>query len=490
MRGQEVLFNLAGQVSHIDSMSDPVTDLEINCTSQLRLLEAVRRGNPELKVVYAGTRQVYGRPLLPAGRREAPAAAGGRQRHQQDLGRVLPPRLPPGVRDPRLVAAAHQHLRPAPADPPQPPGLHRLVRAPGRARRGDPDLRRRAAEARLQPRRRRGRRVPARRGQRRRGRPGDQPRRRAPGLARGARARCCSTSRAAGSFVLVPFPPERKRIDIGDFYADISRVRDDARLGADASACARAWRRRSPTTAATRSTTCERRPSRSSTSRRTWRALRARARRGGRARARLRLVHPGPRGRGVRARARGGARRQARGRGRQRHRRDPPRARARAASARATRWSPRSISAAFSALAILHAGARPVFVDVDPQTLNIDPAAAARARHAAHARRSCRCTSTATRRTWTRCWRSRASAAWRWSRTPARRTGPATAAGRSGRSAASRGSARSPSTRPRTWARFGDGGAILVNDAATAARLRQLRNGGQRDRYRHESDGL
>ncbi|HKZ30730.1 MAG TPA: NAD-dependent epimerase/dehydratase family protein [Vicinamibacteria bacterium] len=62
VRGQQVLFNLAGQVSHIDSMNDPVTDLEINCTSQLRLLEAVRRGNPELKIVYAGTRQVYGRP--------------------------------------------------------------------------------------------------------------------------------------------------------------------------------------------------------------------------------------------------------------------------------------------------------------------------------------------------------------------------------------------------------------------------------------------
>jgi UDP-glucose 4-epimerase len=62
VRDQEVLFNLAGQVSHIDSMTDPVTDLEINCTSQLRLLEAVRRGNPELKIVYAGTRQIYGRP--------------------------------------------------------------------------------------------------------------------------------------------------------------------------------------------------------------------------------------------------------------------------------------------------------------------------------------------------------------------------------------------------------------------------------------------
>jgi UDP-glucose 4-epimerase len=63
LRGQDVLFNLAGQVSHIDSMADPVTDLEINCTSQLLVLEAVRRTNPELKVVYAGTRQVYGKPL-------------------------------------------------------------------------------------------------------------------------------------------------------------------------------------------------------------------------------------------------------------------------------------------------------------------------------------------------------------------------------------------------------------------------------------------
>ena len=63
VRGHDVLFNLAGQVSHIDSMTDPVTDLEINCTSQLRLLEAVRRGNPDLKIVYAGTRQVYGKPM-------------------------------------------------------------------------------------------------------------------------------------------------------------------------------------------------------------------------------------------------------------------------------------------------------------------------------------------------------------------------------------------------------------------------------------------
>jgi len=62
VQGQEVIFNLAGQVSHIDSMLDPYTDLEINCRSQLSLLEACRRYNPTVKVVFASTRQVYGRP--------------------------------------------------------------------------------------------------------------------------------------------------------------------------------------------------------------------------------------------------------------------------------------------------------------------------------------------------------------------------------------------------------------------------------------------
>jgi UDP-glucose 4-epimerase len=60
-KGQDVIFNLAGQVSHIDSMRDPYTDLEINCRAQLSLLEACRRNNSAAKVVYAGTRQVYGR---------------------------------------------------------------------------------------------------------------------------------------------------------------------------------------------------------------------------------------------------------------------------------------------------------------------------------------------------------------------------------------------------------------------------------------------
>ncbi len=62
VRDRAVIFNLAGQVSHIDSMRDPYTDLEINCRSQLSILEACRQNNPGVKVVYAGTRQVYGKP--------------------------------------------------------------------------------------------------------------------------------------------------------------------------------------------------------------------------------------------------------------------------------------------------------------------------------------------------------------------------------------------------------------------------------------------
>jgi len=62
VRDREIIFNLAGQVSHIDSIRDPFTDMEINCRSQLTILEACRHNNPRAKVVFAGTRQVYGKP--------------------------------------------------------------------------------------------------------------------------------------------------------------------------------------------------------------------------------------------------------------------------------------------------------------------------------------------------------------------------------------------------------------------------------------------
>jgi UDP-glucose 4-epimerase len=60
--GRDFLFNLAGQSCHMDSMADPWTDLDINARAQLSVLEACRRSNPGVKIVYAGTRQIYGRP--------------------------------------------------------------------------------------------------------------------------------------------------------------------------------------------------------------------------------------------------------------------------------------------------------------------------------------------------------------------------------------------------------------------------------------------
>jgi UDP-glucose 4-epimerase len=62
VQGQDLLFNLAGQTSHLDSMRDPYTDLEINVRSQLSILEACRKQNPGIKIVYASTRQFYGKP--------------------------------------------------------------------------------------------------------------------------------------------------------------------------------------------------------------------------------------------------------------------------------------------------------------------------------------------------------------------------------------------------------------------------------------------
>ncbi len=62
VRDRDIIFNLAGQTSHLDSMEDPYTDLEINCRSQLSVLEACRQENPDASIVFASTRQIYGRP--------------------------------------------------------------------------------------------------------------------------------------------------------------------------------------------------------------------------------------------------------------------------------------------------------------------------------------------------------------------------------------------------------------------------------------------
>jgi nucleoside-diphosphate-sugar epimerase len=60
--GRDYVFNLAGQVSHGDSMERPALDLHNNCEAQLCVLEACRRLAPDAKLVFASTRQVYGRP--------------------------------------------------------------------------------------------------------------------------------------------------------------------------------------------------------------------------------------------------------------------------------------------------------------------------------------------------------------------------------------------------------------------------------------------
>jgi UDP-glucose 4-epimerase len=62
VQGQDYIFNLAGQTSHLDSMEDPFTDLEINSRAQLSLLETCRKYNPTVKIVFASTRQIYGKP--------------------------------------------------------------------------------------------------------------------------------------------------------------------------------------------------------------------------------------------------------------------------------------------------------------------------------------------------------------------------------------------------------------------------------------------
>ena len=62
IKGHDYLFNLAGQTSHLDSMHDPMTDLDINAKAQLTILEACRKYNPDIRIVFASTRQIYGKP--------------------------------------------------------------------------------------------------------------------------------------------------------------------------------------------------------------------------------------------------------------------------------------------------------------------------------------------------------------------------------------------------------------------------------------------
>jgi len=60
---KDYIFHLAGQVNHVDSMRNPIKDLDINCKGTLVLLEACQHNNPEARIIFAGTRGEYGKSV-------------------------------------------------------------------------------------------------------------------------------------------------------------------------------------------------------------------------------------------------------------------------------------------------------------------------------------------------------------------------------------------------------------------------------------------
>jgi UDP-glucose 4-epimerase len=223
VRDQDVLFNLAGQVSHIDSMTDPFTDLEINCRSQLWILEAVRQNNPAVKIVYAGTRQVYGRPTrLPVDETHLlnPSDVNGINKISGELYhlvyhsvygiRASSLRLTNTYGPRQLIRHSRQgfigwFIRQAVM------GETIQLFGDGTQKRDfdyvddvvDAFLRAGAMDAADGEVFNLG---------------GDEP------VSLLELAKMLVEIAGAGSYVLAPFPPERKRIDIGDFYADSTRI--------------------------------------------------------------------------------------------------------------------------------------------------------------------------------------------------------------------------------------------------------------------------
>lgn len=61
VKNKDLIFNLASQTGHMGSVLDPLTDLDINCRGSLTLLEACKKHNPNVKIIYSGTRGQYGK---------------------------------------------------------------------------------------------------------------------------------------------------------------------------------------------------------------------------------------------------------------------------------------------------------------------------------------------------------------------------------------------------------------------------------------------
>jgi UDP-glucose 4-epimerase len=224
VQGQDVIFNLAGQTSHIDSMTDPHTDLEINCRSQLSILETCRRYNPEAKIVFASTRQIYGRPqYLPVNESHpiAPVDVNGINKAAGEwyhllygevygmrvavlrLTNTYGPRM--RVRDARQTFLGYW--------------LRLIVTGEELAVYGDGEQRRDfnyvddAVYAFLLA----AAREDANGGIFNLG--DDSP------ISLRELAELLVRLNGSGSFRIVPFPPDRKAIDIGDYYADFERIR-------------------------------------------------------------------------------------------------------------------------------------------------------------------------------------------------------------------------------------------------------------------------
>jgi len=223
---QTYIFNLAGQVSHLDSMQDPYTDLEINCRSQLYLLEACRKFNAGVRIVYSSTRQIYGKPqYVPVDEKHplAPMDINGVHKLAGEWYHILYHRVY-GLRTTSLRLTNTYGPRMRVVDARQTflgLWLRQLLEGREITVFGDGQQKRDfnyvddAVEALLLA----AVRSEADGGSYNLG--GDEV------VSLLDLAQLLIRLNGSGSFRLVPFPPERKAIDIGDYYGDFSIIRRD-----------------------------------------------------------------------------------------------------------------------------------------------------------------------------------------------------------------------------------------------------------------------